>query len=204
MILRNADITSQGHAPRPDPRAAREAEHVRLAIGGDGAALEWLVRRFRPFAVEVALRLVGNHADAEDVCQDALATVVRRIGECRQPECFVAWLVRIVRNRGISLLRRRGVRATVPLEAVGEVAGGDGPERDLERAELRGRLAEALGGLTRLQREVVVLYDLEGWRHAEIAARLGITEGSARVHLYNARRALRVRLSGEGRLDRAA
>jgi RNA polymerase sigma-70 factor (ECF subfamily) len=200
MIPLNADNGS----PEQDPRAAPEAEHVRLAIGGDGAALEWLVRRFRPFAVEVALRLVGNHADAEDVCQDALATVVRRIGECRQPERFVAWLVRIVRNRGISLLRRRGVRAALPLEAAGEVAGGAGPERDLERAELRGRLAEAMGGLTRLQREVVVLYDLEGWRHAEIAERLGISEGSARVHLYNARRALRARLADDGPLDRAA
>lgn len=201
----------QLHESRPvpapallDPRAAEEEEHVRRAIAGDAAALDWLARRFRPFALRVALRLVGNLHDAEDVCQDALATMVQRIAGCRQPECFVAWLLKIVRNRGISLLRRRGARPTVSLDVAAEVASGEHPERDAEQAELRARLAEALDGLTRLQREVVVLYDLQGWRHAEIAARLGITEGSARVHLHNARRALRARLAVDGPLDLAA
>jgi len=188
----------------PRPHAAEEEAHVRRAIAGDRSALEWLLGRFRPFALRVALGLVGNLADAEDVCQDALATVVQRIGQCRQPECFVAWLLRIVRNRALSLLRRGGARATVPLELAAEVPGGEHPERAAEQAELRDRLAAALGGLTRLQREVVVLYDLQGWRHAEIAARLGITEGSARVHLHNARRALRARLADDDSLERAA
>jgi RNA polymerase sigma-70 factor (ECF subfamily) len=201
---RRDDGSRPNSTPRPDRRDPEEEEHVRRAIAGDGAALDWLARRFRPFALRVALRLVGNLHDAEDVCQDAFATLVERIGECRQPECFVAWLLKIVRNRGISLLRRRGVRATVSLDAVAEVAAREHPERDAERAELRGRLAEALDGLTRLQREVVVLYDLQGWPHAEIAARLGITEGAARVHLHNARRALRARLAADGPLERAA
>jgi DNA-directed RNA polymerase specialized sigma24 family protein len=89
-----------------DPRAAEEEAHVRRAIAGDRSALEWLVGRFRPFALRVALGLVGNLADAEDVCQEALATVVQRIGQCRQPECLVAWLLRIVRNRPRSHRRR--------------------------------------------------------------------------------------------------
>jgi RNA polymerase sigma-70 factor (ECF subfamily) len=61
---------------------------------------------------------------------------------------------------------------------------------------LRRRLAEALATLTEVQRTVVLMHDLEGYRHREIAAELGIPEGTVRSHLFLARRALRQRLGG--------
>ena len=66
-----------------------------------------------------------------------------------------------------------------------------------ERVELRGRLDAALAQLPQVQREIVLLHDMEGWKHREIAERLGIPSGTVRSHLHFARKALRVALAGE-------
>jgi RNA polymerase sigma-70 factor (ECF subfamily) len=72
----------------------------------------------------------------------------------------------------------------------------ESPGSDAERAELRGSLELALAQLSEVQREVVLLHDLEGWKHREIAESLAISEGMSRQHLMAARRALRERLGG--------
>jgi len=65
------------------------------------------------------------------------------------------------------------------------------PEREAETSELRERLEEALSSLTDVQRQIVVLHDMEGWKHREIAGLLGIPSGTVRSHLHFARKALR-------------
>jgi RNA polymerase sigma-70 factor (ECF subfamily) len=100
----------------------------------------------------------------------------------------------IVRNRARDFRRYRTVRDALPLDAASEAADRADPSRDAENAELRTDLLGAMDALTELQREVILLYDFEGWSHKEIGAGLGISDGSARVHLFNARRALRERL----------
>jgi RNA polymerase sigma-70 factor (ECF subfamily) len=151
-----------------------------------------LVRRYLRPAYAVALARLGDPADAEDVCQDAFVTALERLESCRRPAGFGGWLLTIVRNRAVDFHRRRAVRETQPLETTGEaVAAAADPERDAERTERREELLRALRLLTERQREVLLLYDFEGWSHKEIAERLGISEGSARVHLHNGRRALR-------------
>jgi RNA polymerase sigma-70 factor (ECF subfamily) len=182
--------------------AESDAILVGRARGGDAAAFEALVRRHMAAAYAVALARTGEPADAEDVAQDAFVSALQRIEECRQPDQFGAWLLTIVRNRALDFHRYRAVRATLPLESAAEAADRSSPELDAERAELRDDLVEALAELTDLQREALLLYDFEGFSHREIAQRLGISEGSARVHLFNGRRALRGHLAGrhsEGR-----
>ena len=168
-----------------------DAVLVGRARGGDAAAFDTLVRRYLSPAFAVALARVGEPADAEDICQDAFITALQRLDECRKPEQFGAWLLQIVRNRAHDLRRFHAVRAALPLESVEIAAPRESPERDAERAELREDLLEAVQELTELQREVLLLYDFEGWSHREIAQKLGISEGSARVHLFNGRKALR-------------
>ena len=90
--------------------------------------------------------------------------------------------------------RRERVRRTEPLELVATRTSKFDPARDLDRAELRQRLEAALAELTAVQRAVVLLHDLEGYRHREIAEELHIPEGTVRSHLFLARRALRERL----------
>jgi RNA polymerase sigma-70 factor (ECF subfamily) len=91
------------------------------------------------------------------------------------------------------------VRETDSLESVGGTAASwHDPARDLDRSELRHRLETALGGLTDVQRRVVLMHDLEGYRHREIAVDLDIPEGTVRSHLFFARRALREQLGDAG------
>lgn len=173
-----------------------DATLVGRARQGSSEAFEALVRRHLKAAYAVALAQVGEPADAEDVCQDAFVTALRRIEECRKPDQFGAWLLTIVRNRAHDHRRYRGVRDALPLDAALTASGGADPQREAERSELRDDLVEAMRGLTETQREVVLLHDFEGWSHKEIGDRLGISDGSARVHLFKARKTLRGLLSG--------
>ena len=128
--------------------------------------------------------------DAEDVCQDAFVRALERLDDCRQPEKFAAWLLQIVRNQARNFLQYRRVRQAKPLELVSATSSAD-PNRDVERGELRDQLEAALGELSETQRKVVLLHDLEGYRHREIAEILELSEVASRQHLFTARRKLR-------------
>ncbi|MGH7507187.1 MAG: RNA polymerase sigma factor, partial [Longimicrobiales bacterium] len=168
---------------------ATDLELVGRARNGDSAAFGSLVRRHYDAAFAVALARVGSREDAEDACQDAFITALQRLDECRQPERFRAWVLQIVRNRAHNVRRHQSLRSGPPLDRAGLLHDpGQNPARDAERAELRGRLSEAMRTLTPTQREVLLLHDAEGLRHREIASALGISQASSRVHLHKARR----------------
>jgi RNA polymerase sigma-70 factor (ECF subfamily) len=168
------------------------ADLVRSAQAGDAGAFDVLARAFLRPAFAVALAVGGRPADAEDVAQEAVVTALTRIDTCREPGRFGPWLLQSVRNRARNWLDHRRL-ADVPATDV-EVAGEVDPGKN-ERGLLRRQLLRALDSVTPVQREVVLLHDLEGWTHAEIAAALDLSEVSSRQHLFNARRALRARLT---------
>jgi RNA polymerase sigma-70 factor (ECF subfamily) len=177
--------------PNPD------AELVQRARRGDAAAFEELVRRHMRKAYLTALAQLGEPAAAEDVMQDTLVTALERLDDCRDPERFAAWLVRIARNRAHNYRRRERVRDTLPLEQAPTLRSRDDPEADAWRGELRTTLLAALDTLTETQREAVYLFDIEGLRHAEIAELLGLEEGNVRQHVFQGRRALREQLGAD-------
>jgi RNA polymerase sigma-70 factor (ECF subfamily) len=177
---------------RPDVPDAFLVERARR---GDAAAFEALVRRHYRAAFAVALARLGNAMDAEDVCQDAFIRALERLDD-PDPGRFAAWLLQIVRNRAHNYRAYRKVREAQPLETV-SAAGPADPGRDAERARLRAELETALMQVSEIQREVVLLHDLEGWKHREIAGALEISEGMSRQHLMAARRALRELLGVE-------
>ncbi len=167
-------------------------ELVVRARRGDTAAFEGLVRRFYRAAYATALGVFNNPMDAEDACQDAFIRALERLDDC-QPDRFGGWLLQIVRNRARNLRDYERVRDGPDLEVVA-AASRERTDDASERSDLRARLETALETLTDAQREVVLLHDLEGWKHREIAEALGISEVMARQHLFVARRALRERL----------
>lgn len=171
-----------------------DAQLVARARRGDRDAFGVLVARHLRAAYRVAVACTGEHDQAEDVCQDAFIAALRRLEDCRDPERFGPWLLAIVRNRARDLGRREARRATSPLEESLAAGSGSDPSDDVERSELAASLTAAMSGLGRTQRAVVRLFDVEGMSHREIAARLSITEGTARVALCHARRTLRHRL----------
>ena len=168
-----------------------DAALVGRARGGDGRAFEALVRRYTRPAFAVAVAIVKEPADAEDVVQDAFMRALERLEDCRDPSKFSAWFLRIVRNRAHSVRRYLGVRDAAPLDSIVPRSERPGPGLDAERSELRADLLEALRDLKEVQREVVLLHDMEGWKHREIGELLDLPEGTVRAHLFHARRALR-------------
>jgi len=173
---------------------APEQQVVLAAQRGDAAALEALVRRYLRPAYAVALAVLRNPADAEDVANETIATALRRLDQCRDPARFAPWLLQSVRNRAVRHLTQGQVRSTllVRVERT-EPATVEAPS-----VMLRRRLAAALEQLTPVQREVVLLHDLESWTHAEIGAALELSEVMSRQHLFVARRRLRETLGAEG------
>ncbi len=171
-----------------------DAELVILARSGDGDAFGELVRRYQRAAYAVALSVTGRPQDAEDAAQEAFMVALQRLDDCRNPARFAGWFLTIVRNRARNLIRRESLRGgeQIPVSAR---TSDPGPDKMADLSALRARLREALSTLPQLQREIVLLHDLEGWKHDEISARLGIPSGTVRSHLHFARKALRAQLS---------
>ncbi len=144
-------------------------------------------------AYAVALSVTKSHEDAEDAAQESFLVALERLEECRNPDKFGGWLMTIVRNRSRNLLRRESLRDTDPIPDSAS-SSRPRPDRQMETTELRTLLEAALGELTEVQRQVVLLHDLEGWKHREIADRLDLPPGTVRSHLHFARKALRQRL----------
>jgi len=174
----------------PQTDKPTDGDLVRRARDGDANAFGALVRRYQRPAYAVALSVLGRHEDAEDAAQEAFLVAIERLEECRNPDRFGGWLLTIVRNRSKNLIRRESLRETdqVPPAARSRAPT---PDQVTETAELRRRLEEAMACLPEVQREIVLLHDLEGWKHREIADRLELPSGTVRSHLHFARKALR-------------
>lgn len=180
-----------------------DGELVGLARRGSAAAFGQLVERYQRPAYAVALSVTGRHEDAEDAAQEAFLVALDRLDECRSPERFGGWLMTIVRNRSKNLVRREALRETDEVPA-GARSSIPTPDRVAETTELRALLREALVGLPELQRQIVLLHDLEGWKHREIADRLDLPCGTVRSHLHFARKTLRRALQRVPDMLRAA
>jgi RNA polymerase sigma-70 factor, ECF subfamily len=168
---------------------------VKRARAGDSEAFEELVRLHLRAAYTVALGVTNDPADAEDVVQDSFIAALEKLDDA-DPDRFSGWLLAIVRNRALNLRRSQNVRAAAPLDVLHATTSNANPERDAMRGVLRDELTTALNELTEVQRQVVLLHDLEGYKHREIGEMLGISDGASRFHLSTARARLRDVLNG--------
>ncbi|HET6681057.1 MAG TPA: sigma-70 family RNA polymerase sigma factor [Gemmatimonadaceae bacterium] len=165
----------------------REQQHVLAAQRGDTEAFAALVRMHQRRAYAVARSIVLTHEDAEDAVQDGFLHAYRALHRFLPDQAFGAWLNRIVANAALDITRRRKVRDA---DSLAETLAS--PFRDpAESDELRRRLTVALADLGERQRSVLVLHDVEGYKHAEIGRMLGIPEGTARSDLHHARARMR-------------
>jgi RNA polymerase sigma-70 factor (ECF subfamily) len=173
-----------------------ERSLVLAAQDGSDTAFAGLVHRHQRRAYAVARSIVLTHDDAEDAVQEGFLHAWRALARFRPEQAFGAWLHRIVANAALDIARRKKVRDADELQE-----SVSSPFHDpAVRAELRGRLGLALSQLPERQRSVLVLHDVEGYKHSEIGQTLGIPEGTARSDLHHARAALR-RLLGNLRRD---
>lgn len=159
---------------------------------GNAAAFEPLVRRHEGPAFAVAVSLLGDRDDAADAVQDAFVRAWAALGGLRPGSQFGPWFRTILRNLCLDRLRAPR-RRDVSLDAVGgrSLADERWAQSAAERHELSARVRAALARLAPEHREVLVLKEMEGLGYAEIAAALGIPEGTVASRLYHARAALK-------------
>ncbi len=183
------EVTPGGGRPgAPDPE---EREWIRRCRDGSRRAYEPLVRRYARWAESYAFRRVGDRDEARDLAQEAFARAFHAMPRFRLGCPFLPWFLTILDNVCRSYLRRR--RPEVGLDHVPEPAS-DGGMRAVGQRLL---LERGLRGLSEEQRRVVVMRDLEGYVHREVAERLSIPEGTVMSRLHAARRKLRRILAGE-------
>ncbi len=174
--LRNSDVA--------------DAELAQAAARGDPDAFGQLIDRHGLAARRAARAILRDADDADDAVQEGMLAAWRAIDRYDPARPFRPWLMRIVVNAALDARRRSRVRRAEPIVDSLE-SGGLSPDRRAEAALLRERIHAGLASLPERQRVALVLFDGEGWGHAEIAAALGVPEGTVRSYVFHARRAMR-------------
>jgi RNA polymerase sigma factor (sigma-70 family) len=175
-------------APRDD------AALVRRSLDGDVGAFEELYRGHVGRVHGAILRLVGmDRGRAEELTQDAFVRAWQKLSSFRHESAFSTWLYRLGVNTALMDLRGRRDAKETDIEDLELAAGGDVPFCAGER----GDLERAVSALPPRARAVLVLHDVEGWKHEEIATELGMAVGSSKAQLHRARGLLRNALGGE-------
>jgi RNA polymerase sigma factor (sigma-70 family) len=162
---------------------------ARVLETGDEAAFRVLYRRHTPRLWPLLLRMLGGtgaKADAEDAVQETWIRAVESLGSFRWESAFSTWLTGIALNCARQTLRRRRRRGETTTDGLLERLDGDRPDPG-RRLDLEGAISSLPDGY----RAVLVLHDIEGFTHPEIAERLDIAVGTSRSQLHHARRAVR-------------
>jgi RNA polymerase sigma-70 factor, ECF subfamily len=180
-----------------------EADLIRAAQAGDHDAFERLVRQYDQNVLRLAMNLLRSPEDAYDIYQEAFLRVFRNLNSFRFDCSFHTWLYRIVTNLCLDHLRKKKVRKTEstvvetaegPLDRMDSIpelrADGD-PQRTLLSRELRGRISEALSGMTARERMVFEMRHYQGMRLRAIGDVLGTTEEAAKNCLFRATQKMR-------------
>jgi RNA polymerase sigma-70 factor, ECF subfamily len=186
--------------PGPPHVSETELRLVERVARGDAAARREFFESYRDASYHVALRITGRAEDALDVVQDSFIRAFDRLAEFQRESSVRTWLLRIVTNRALDILRSRRVRLAVPLDSTDDTGGAlpgleaateSDPGQKLEAAELHDRLHRAVASLPPDQRVVFALYAQGEMTYAEIAEIVGIPIGTVMSRLYHARRRLR-------------
>lgn len=194
--------TGTGAASREDA----DLVVVRQVQAGDVAAFDKLILKYRERLYGVVYNLTSNREDANDLTQDAFIKAFRSINKFKGRSSFFTWLYRIAVNGTLSHLKRNRVRRFFSLENLDEevsnsevlesLASKSGADKPAFLHELQEKLNEAMQKLSLKHRTVVVLFEIEGLSHQEIAEVTGATEGTVRSRLHYAKQQLQASLQG--------
>jgi RNA polymerase sigma-70 factor (ECF subfamily) len=174
-----------------------EAQMIAAILAGDRELYHGLIQPYELSVYRMALSFVKNETEAEDVAQEAFLKAFRDLASFRGESKFSTWLISITLNEARRRLRRQG---TVRMESLDEPPEDGGkvspallrdwreiPSEALERRELRALLQEAIGHLSPIYREVLVLRDVEELSIEQTAGTLAISISSVKVRLHRAR-----------------
>lgn len=186
-------------APRQAERTElTDADVVRLAQQGDAVAFEQVYRLHSRRVYSLCLRMVADPSEAEDLTQDVFLHLFRKIGTFRGESAFSTWLHRMAVNIVLMRLRKKRI-AKVSLESIMNPAEeSDAQPKEFGGADLRLNgvidritLQAAINELAPGYRAIFILYDVQGFKHSEIAEILGCSLGNSKSQLHKARAQLR-------------
>ncbi len=173
-----------------------EQKLIQLSLEGHLDSFNRLVEMHQDAVFSVALRMVRNHATAEDLTQDAFISAFKNLRSYRGG-VFKAWLMRIVRNATYDHLRRTKRRPETSIDKdivmfSNTIESDDrSPQEWAQSGELREIITHCLGALSEDQRMAVVLVDIEGYQYDEAADYMGVSIGTIKSRLNRARARLR-------------
>jgi RNA polymerase sigma-70 factor (ECF subfamily) len=169
---------------------------VRRVKMGDKDAFGELVVKYKEQIYFMAYRMTNNHADADDLSQEAFIKAYESIGNFRENSSFFTWLYRITMNMTINHLKKIGRKHTFALdENISIEDNSNSPEKAAQQRQLQEEITKAISSLPLKQKAVVELALLEGLPHKEIAQILGCREKTVSWHLFQARKKLKEKLS---------
>ena len=175
----------------PSPAATSgegDVDDVKAAVAGDRRAFQRLYQRHVDRIHGAVLRLAGyDHARAEDLTQEAFVRCWQKLADFRFESAFGTWLYRLAVNLALMDIRARGANPVRMMDDDDLPDHGDTPFCAAEREELE----RAIARLPPRARAVLVLHDVEGWRHEDIGIELGMAVGSSKAQLHRARGLLR-------------
>jgi len=196
-----------------DSSSLSENEALRLAQQGNAAAFDFLYRRHNQRVYALCLRMVKNPVQAEDLTQETFLAVLRGIREFRGQSAFTTWLHQVTRNTVLMCFRKKKLKET-SLEEITDRQEETGrprkewgtPDRRLEGTADRPLLQSAVAQLPGGFRAALLLHDVHGYQHQEVAAMLGWATGTSKSQVHKARlqvRRMLRKLLRSGRHDRA-
>jgi RNA polymerase sigma-70 factor (ECF subfamily) len=186
--------------PRDEAAAQRDDILVARALEGDLDAFNQLVEAYQDLCHALVTRMVPDPDQAADAVQEAFFSAYRNLRSYRGPS-FRGWLTRIAVNAAMDIQRARRRRPVNPYPELEDDSWQPpaGPEADPEAIatsrEVGRALAAALGAIALDQRTAIVLYDVEGYDYAEIAALTGVSLGTVKSRIHRGRLALRAILA---------
>ncbi|MBI3002164.1 MAG: sigma-70 family RNA polymerase sigma factor [candidate division NC10 bacterium] len=194
-------------APLAAAAVDEDRELVEQARGGDAGAFEALVRRYQGWVFTLALRMVGNRAEAEDVAQEVFLKAYRGLAGFKAASRFTTWLYAIASHHCLNHLQARS-RRSAPAGRGRSHAESDAPvaverlpdgapraDALLERTDFVRIVQAEMTHLTEEHRLILVLRDIQGLSYEDIARTLGLELGTVRSRLHRARMEMKARLT---------
>lgn len=170
---------------------------VQRVQAGQVGAYDQLVQKYREQIFGVIYNMTSNREDASDLTQETFIKAFRAIGRFKGKSSFFTWLYRIAMNSTMTFLKKRSRRRYISYENIDEEASGaeiverltatNRSEKGALISELQEKLNDALQKLSPKHRTVVVLHEIEGLEHAEIAEITGSSVGTIRSRLHYAK-----------------
>ncbi|WP_372794785.1 RNA polymerase sigma factor [Pontiella sp.] len=192
-------------AESPEEEGPPDAELVLKAQQGDVQAFDQLVERYHSKIYGLTYNMTSNREDAEDLTQEVFVKAFEALPRFKGKSSFYTWVYRIAVNKTINYRKKRNRKRALSLDsfdqdiklddAYHEMTAKGSPLRNISLSELQKKLNEALQNLSEKHRTVVVMHDMQGIPHDEIAKVVGASVGTVRSRLFYARRQMQTELS---------